>query len=148
MLIYYILAKRQANELSCQENSSAKLKSLNELKDDFLAVTSHELKTPLNGIIGLTEGIVNNKDTNLDVELREDLFLVNSSAKRLSNLVNDMMIFSKLKNNQIVLHTKPVNISNVAEMVIKFSRITLNNKNVIFKNTIDKNAPLCLWRRR
>jgi len=138
---YYILAKRQANELSCQENSSAKLKSLNELKDDFLAVTSHELKTPLNGIIGLTEGIVNNKDTNLDVELREDLFLVNSSAKRLSNLVNDMMIFSKLKNNQIVLHTKPVNISNVAEMVIKFSRITLNNKNVIFKNTIDENAP-------
>ncbi|MBU3092091.1 response regulator [Clostridium sp. CF011] len=138
---YYVLAKRQANELSNIESSSAKLKSLNELKDDFLAVTSHELKTPLNGIVGLTEGIVNNKYADLDVELREDLFLVNSSAKRLSNLVNDMMIFSKLKNNQIVLRTKFVNISNVVEMVIKFSEISINNKNVTFKNLIDKDTP-------
>ncbi|MBZ9686564.1 response regulator [Clostridium estertheticum] len=138
---YYVLAKRQADELSSVENTSAKLKSLNDLKDDFLAVTSHELKTPLNGIIGLTEGIVTNKGVNLDGELREDLFLVNSSAKRLSNLVNDMMTFSKLKNNEIVLHRKPVNISNVVEMVIKFNRISINSKNVIFTNTIDKNAP-------
>ncbi|MBU3114549.1 ATP-binding protein [Clostridium lacusfryxellense] len=139
--LYYLLARRQANELSSEEKSSAKLKSLNDLKDDFLAVTSHELKTPLNGIIGLTEGIVNNKYVDLDSELREDLFLVNSSAKRLSNLVNDMMIFSKLKNNEIVLHTKPVNISNIVEMVIKFSHISLNNKSVLLTNKIDKNTP-------
>lgn len=138
---YYVLAKRQADELSSVENISANLKSLNDLKDDFLAVTSHELKTPLNGIIGLTEGIVNNKGGNLEIELREDLILVNSSAKRLSNLVNDMMTFSKLKNNEIVLHKKPVNISNLVEMVIKFSRISLTNKNVAFINTVDKNAP-------
>jgi len=138
---YYVLAKRQANELSSVESISAKLKSLNELKDDFLAVTSHELKTPLNGIIGLTEGIVNDKYDNLSVELREDLFLVNSSAKRLSNLVNDMMTFSKLKNNQILLHTKPVNISNLVEIITKFSKLTLNNKNVTLINKIDKNAP-------
>ena len=138
---YYGLAKRQANEFSSVENISAKLKSLNDLKDEFLAITSHELKTPLNGIIGLTEGIVNNKNASLDVEITEDLILVNSSAKRLSNLVNDMMIFSKLKNNEIVLHRKPVNISNVVEMVIKFSEISLNNKNIDFKNTIDPNTP-------
>jgi two-component system sensor histidine kinase ChiS len=138
---YYVMAKRQANELSRVENISVKLKSLDHLKDDFLAMTSHELKTPLNGIIGLTEGIVNNKNASLDEELREDLFLVNSSAKRLSNLVNDMMTFSKLKNNKVVLHRKPVNISNVVEMVMKFSQISLNNKKVAFTNSIDLNTP-------
>jgi two-component system sensor histidine kinase ChiS len=138
---YYVLAKRQANELSRVENISAKLESLDHLKDDFLAMTSHELKTPLNGIIGLTEGIVNNKNASLDEELREDLSLVNSSAKRLANLVNDMMTFSKLKNNKILLHRKTVNISNVVEMVMKFSQISLNNKNVTFSNTIDINTP-------
>ena len=138
---YYVLAGRQANELSNIENVSAKLKSLNDLKDDFLAITSHELKTPLNGIVGLTEGIVNNEDTSLDVELREDLFLVNSSARRLSNLVNDMMTFSKLKNNEIVLQCKPVNISNLVEMVIKFSKISINNKNIIITNLINPNTP-------
>ena len=141
IIIYYVLAKRQADELSSVENISAKLKSLNDLKDDFFAVTSHELKTPLNGIIGLTEGIVNNKAGSLDKELSEDLFLVNSSAKRLSNIVNDMMTYSQLKNNEVVLYRKPVNISNVAEMVIKFSRIYQDNKDVIFTNEIDKNAP-------
>jgi two-component system sensor histidine kinase ChiS len=138
---YYVLAKRQANELSRVENISAKLKSLDHLKDDFFAMTSHELKTPLNGIIGLTEGIVKNKNRILDEELREDLFLVNSSAKRLANLVNDMMTFSKLKNNEIVLNRKRVNINNVIAMVIKFSRISLNNKNVTFTSTIDENTP-------
>jgi len=138
---YYVLAKRQANELSNVEDISAKLKSLNDLKDDFLAVTSHELKTPLSGIIGLTEGIVSNKEANLDVELKEDLFLVNASAKRLSNLVNDMMMFSKLKNNEIELHRKPVNISNVVGMVMKFSKISINNKKLTFTNMIDENAP-------
>jgi two-component system sensor histidine kinase ChiS len=138
---YYVLARRQANELSNVENISAKLKSLNDLKDDFLAITSHELKTPLNGIIGLTEGIVNNKEAGLDLELREDLFLVNSSARRLSNLVNDMMTFSKLKNNEIILHSKPVNINNVVKMVMKFSQISLKNKKVTFTNLIDENAP-------
>jgi two-component system sensor histidine kinase ChiS len=138
---YYILAKRQANELSNVESISAKLKSLNDLKDDFLAVTSHELKTPLSGIIGLTEGIVSNKEANLDVELKEDLFLINASAKRLSNLVNDMMMFSKLKNNEIELHRKPVNISNVVGMVMKFSKISINNKRLTFTNMIDENAP-------
>ncbi len=138
---YYVLAKRQANELSSVENISAKLKSLNDLKDDFLAITSHELKTPLNGIVGLTEGIINNKDNILDMELREDLYLVNSSAKRLSNLVNDMMTFSKLKNNEILLHRKPVNISNVVQMVIKVSQIAANNKKIALTNLIDKNAP-------
>lgn len=138
---YYVLAQRQANELSNVEIISAKLKSLNDLKDDFLAITSHEIKTPLNGIVGLTEDIVNNKDAGLDVELREDLFLVNSSAKRLANLVNDMMTFSKLKNNEILLQRKAVNISKMVEMVIKFSQVSLNNKNVIITNLIDKNAP-------
>ena len=137
---YYVLAQRQANQLSNVENISAKLKSLNDLKDDFLAITSHEIKTPLNGIVGLTDGIVNN-NTNLDIELREDLFLVNSSAKRLSNLVNDMMTFSKLKNNDIVLQKKAVNISNIVKMVIKFSQVSLNNKKVTITNLIDKNAP-------
>ena len=138
---YYVLAGRKANELSNVENISAKLKSLNDLKDDFLAMTSHELKTPLNGIVGLTESIVNNKDANLDIDLREDLSLVNSSAKRLSNLVNDMMIFSKLKSNDVVLHRKPVNISNVIEMVIKFSQVSISKRNITFTNLIDKNAP-------
>jgi two-component system sensor histidine kinase ChiS len=138
---YYVIAERQANEISNVENISDKLKSLNDLKDDFLAITSHELKTPLNGIVGLTEGIVNNKDADLDPELREDLFLVNSSAKRLSNLVNDMMTFSKLKNNEIILHRKPVNIANIIEMVIKFSQVSLKNKDITIINLVDKNAP-------
>ncbi|MGH4121113.1 ATP-binding protein [Clostridium sp.] len=138
---YYVLAKRQANELSRVENISTKLKSVDHLKDDFFAMTSHELKTPLNGIIGLTEGIVKNKNRILDEELREDLFLVNSSAKRLTNLVNDMMTFSKLKNNEIVLNRKCVSMSNMIEMVMKFSQISLNNKNVTFTSTIDEKTP-------
>ncbi|MDP4144721.1 MAG: ATP-binding protein [Bacillota bacterium] len=139
---YYILAERQSKAFSSAEENSEKLRSLNKLKDDFLAITSHELKTPLSGIIGLSEGLVNNfSTTKLNEEERYNLFLINSSAKRLSNLVNDMMVFSRLKNDEINLQRKPVNISKIAEAVIKFSNPSINNKSLSIENFIDRNVP-------
>lgn len=139
---YFVLAERQGMAFSKVEDTSESLKTLNKLKDEFLAVTSHELKTPLNGIIGLSETLVSSHDTKLSSNEIYDLNLINSSAKRLSNLVNDMLIFSSLKNNEIKLNRKPVNITKVVDMVIKFSEAYSSNKNVSIWNLLDMNTPM------
>lgn len=137
----YILAGRQSAAFSEVENMSEKLKSLNGLKDNFLAITSHELKTPLNGIIGLSEELISG-GSRFSKEEMYNLNLINSSAKRLSNLVNDITVTSRLKNGEIDLDKKPVNINKIAEMVIKTLQPSLNNKDVSIRNLINCDAPL------
>lgn len=136
----YILAERQSIALSKVEDMSEKLNSLNNLKDEFLAVTSHELKTPLNGIIGLSESLSNDVK-GINEEDCHNLYLINMSARRLTNLVDDIMVFSKLKNGDIMLNKKAVNIGKVVEIVFKLSEISISNKKLQLINLIDKNAP-------
>lgn len=138
---YYVLAERQARALSRSEDMGEKLKSLNNLKDDFLAITSHELKTPLNGIIGLSENLATKDKTHMDEDERYNLFLIKSSAIRLSNLVNDIIVFSKLKNNEVTLHKKPMRINKLIEMVIKLCEPSISNKSIELVNLVDREAP-------
>jgi len=136
----FILAERQSIALSNVEDMSEKLKSLNNLKDDFLAMTSHELKTPLNGIIGLSESLIKENDT-FNYNQKEDLLLINNSAKRLSNLVNDIMIFSKLKNGNIILCKRPVSVKTAIDIVIRFYDVLNINKNIKIDNFVGEDAP-------
>lgn len=138
---YYVMAERQSKTLSNSEEIGKKLKSLNNLKDDFLAVTSHELKTPLNGIIGLTESLTSDGASNMSEDQKNDLFLIKSSASRLSNLVDDIIVFSKLKNNEIKLHRKLIKINKILEMVIRLCEPSLSNKNIQLVNLIDGSVP-------
>jgi two-component system, sensor histidine kinase ChiS len=137
----YILAERQAIAINNSEDLSEKLESLNNLKDEFLAITSHELKTPLNGIIGLSENLNSSSGNNLSEDEKKNLCLINTSAKRLSNLVNDIMVFSRLKNNDITLQKKTVDISKLADIVVKFCSLTISNKEVSIVNSIGIKAP-------
>lgn len=139
----YLLAERQSLAFTSIENLSEKLKSINNMKDEFLAVTSHELKTPLNGIIGLSEILISDSDK-LGDEGRENLSLISISAKRLSNLVNDIMMFSKLKNNDINIKKERVDIKKIVENVVRFCELSLDNKNIAIINFIDNKAPFVL----
>jgi two-component system, sensor histidine kinase ChiS len=138
----YLLAERQSLAFTNAEALSEKLKSLNALKDEFLAVTSHELKTPLNGIIGLAENLKCYCTNNFNEEQIQNIELIYSSAKRLSNLVNDITVFSRLKNGEVKLQEKPVDLWKIADQVVKFCSLNINNKEVSIINLIDSSAPL------
>jgi two-component system, sensor histidine kinase ChiS len=138
---YYVLAERQSKALSNAEDMGERLKSLNNLKDDFLAVTSHELKTPLNGIIGLSESLVTKSSSNMSEDEKNNLSLIKTSATRLSNLVNDIITFSKLKNNEIKLDRKPIKVNKILDMVIKFCEPFSSNKKIELVNLVDSAVP-------
>lgn len=139
----YLLAERQSMAFNNAENMTEKLESINKLKDEFLAVTSHELKTPLNGIIGLSE-LLNISTSNLSKDEIQSLALINTSAKRLSNLVNDITMLSKLKNGDIKLQRNPVDIGKLVESIVKFCGLTLDNKNLNIINLVDTKVPCVL----
>ncbi len=120
------------------------LQKMDKLKDDFLANISHELNTPLNGIIGITESLSDGAAGPLSLGVRDNLDMVISSGKRLSSLVHDLLDFSKLKNSDLKLNLKPLQISSVAQAVLGLCRPLLAGKELTLHNEISENLPLVL----
>lgn len=115
------------------------LKELDKLKDDFLSNTSHELRTPMNGIIGIAESMVDGATGRLSDDAVKNLTMIIFSGKRLSNLVNDILDFSKLKHKNIALQLQPVEARVVTDVVVTLSMPLLGQKNVTIHNHIPEN---------
>ncbi len=117
------------------------LKKANRLKDDFLANTSHELKTPLTGIIGIAESLIDGAAGSLNDDQKSNLQMIVFSGKRLSHLVNDILDFSKMKNNDIVLHKKAIDMRQITELVSTLLIPVIGSKSVKIINKINSEMP-------
>ena len=119
---------------------SQQLRQVDKLKDQFLANTSHELRTPLNGIVGLSESLLGKIHSK---EEKEDLELIISSGRRLSNLVNDILDFSRLKEHDLQLRKKAVDIRSIADLCLRMNKLLVSDKNIILQNRISDNISYC-----
>lgn len=118
------------------------LKEANELKDEFLANTSHELRTPLNGITGLTESLLDGIAGNINPDQRHNLDMILSSSKRLTNLVNDILDYSKLKKHALNLSIRPVDLYSLVDLIVRVLKSLTYLKPIQLINKIDPNIPL------
>jgi signal transduction histidine kinase len=131
------LIKEMQQYAKTLEEKNTYLNRLNELKDEFLANTSHELRTPINGIIGIVESMVDGAAGALTDEQKYNLALVSNSGKRLSNMINDILDFTKLKNKEIVLQIKPIDLKIIVDTVIILSKPLIKGKDLTLVNEID-----------
>lgn len=119
-------------------NSIKEAYEANEAKSKFLAVMSHEMRTPLNGIIGFTHML------SLDVkdqEQRKTLELVLSSSKVLLTLINDVLDVSKYEAGHMKFERSSFNCKTEIEEVLDSFRVLSEAKGLEFKilgnDTID-----------
>ncbi|MCB1158469.1 MAG: response regulator, partial [Leptospiraceae bacterium] len=124
------------------EKQNRRLQQLDKLKDEFLSNTSHELRTPLNGIIGLAESLLDGIAGQPNSIAKNNLKLIVSSGKRLSSLVNDILDFSKLRNHELHLQLKPVDLQSLTEVVLTMSKPLILNKSLSLLNHIPSDVPL------
>ena len=82
------------------ETARAQAVAANSAKDDFLAHISHEIRTPLNGVIGMNNLLA---QTELGSEQRQYVDLVGSSGRALLALVNDVLDYSRLEAQKLIL---------------------------------------------
>ena len=135
-------SRAQQRKIMQQELVVTQLKRLDKYKDTFLANTSHELRTPLNGIVGLTESLLETPDPLSSEKNNRILQGIIQSGKRLSFLVDDILDYSKMKNQDLTLALKPVSLKLIADSVIALNEITIKNKPVQLLNHIAKETPL------
>ena len=86
-------------------------------KDRFLASMSHELRTPLNAIIGFTGTLLMRLPGPLTGEQDKQLRTVQTSARHLLSLINDLLDLAKIESGKVELHFEPVVVQVVMDEV-------------------------------
>ena len=101
----------------CQELAAknADLVQLNRLKDEFLACISHELKSPLTAVVGLSSLLQEEKIGNLNSRQVHYAQLIYRSGRQLMTLVNDLLDLTRLETGQLKLSFNPVNIREICQ---------------------------------
>jgi protein-histidine pros-kinase len=101
------LTERRRYEQALLEKNR-ELEAAIRAKDRFLASMSHELRTPLNAIIGFTGTLLMRLPGPLTAEQEKQLRTVQTSAKHLLSLINDLLDLAKLNSGKVVLRPEPV----------------------------------------
>jgi len=135
------LARRFSRAFQTIQSMSKQLLSMNRLKDDFLANTSHELKTPLHGIINLSESLLDGGAGQVNDVQREQLGVVVSVARRMSNLINDILDFSRLKHSDIPLVLQSVDLRAILTGNMEIFRHYIRDKQVTIKLQLPDRLP-------
>ncbi len=138
---FNLMTRRLKDSFTTLDDQYTELQRLSKLKDEFLANTSHELKTPLNGIIGITESLIDGVTGQLSELTKANLIMIANSGKRLSTLVNDILDFSKLKHKNIELQLKAIALREIVEIVVVLSKPLLAKKPLQLINDVDINLP-------
>src|SRR5574344_1969682 len=98
------LFEKEQKEKKQLEELAAKAESASIAKSDFLSRMSHDIRTPLNGIIGMTTLAL---DENKNTKIAEYLSKINESGRFLLGLVNDILDMSKVESGKLELHPVP-----------------------------------------
>ena len=147
IMVFEDITQRKQAEIE-RKNFTSQLKLKNEalerldqLKDEFLANTSHELKTPLNGMIGIAESMLEGAAGSLSELQRKNLIMIAHSGHRLTTLVNDILDFSKLRHQTLELQLQPVGLREITEIVLTLSQPLVRHKKLKLINQISSVLP-------
>jgi PAS domain S-box-containing protein len=112
--------------------------SANQAKSVFLGNMTHELKTPLHGVIGANQLL---ETTQLTEEQKQYVDLSKQTSQMLLKLINDILDYTKLESDYIDLQPAEVNLFDLIEKVNQLFRMKAAKKNLTYTSTIDQGIP-------
>ncbi|HWW68836.1 MAG TPA: ATP-binding protein, partial [Duganella sp.] len=130
---------RQAESLAAQRAAEVS----NQLKSDFLAMISHEVRTPLGGVIGMLRSAM--KDARLAPDTRDKLRLSLSNADVLLQIINDILDFSRLEAGKMPLEVLDFDLAGLLNDVVGLLADRAEAKGVSLIAEVDPAMP-AWWR--
>jgi two-component system sensor histidine kinase RpfC len=113
----------------------------NQAKSRFLANMSHEFRTPLNGIIGMSELLVT---TTLTAEQRDSAHVIQTSARALQLLVDDVLDISKIEAGKFNRNDSDFSLTELVKSIHVMLRPGAQSKSLAFDLDIDRDVPTTL----
>ena len=126
----------EQNEALKKANSDATMAT--RAKSEFLANMSHELRTPLNGIIGFAKQLEKQAVTNTQTEY---LTTIESCARNLLSIVNNILDYTKLESGKLTLEEIPISLKKISYEVIRIITPSAHEAGLELTVTIDRSVP-------
>jgi PAS domain S-box-containing protein len=125
-------AEQQAR--SAAEASREEAQAANRIKDEFLAVLSHELRSPLNPILGWSKLLQKGK---LDeARTKQALTTIERNAKLQAELIEDLLDVSRILRGKLSLTVNPINLASTIKAAIETVRLAAEAKSIDLRFTI------------
>ncbi|MFC4598776.1 ATP-binding protein [Cohnella hongkongensis] len=137
-----LLSHRSQQAYNKVEELSNELLEFDRMKDEFLVKTSHELGTPLHGIMNLSQSLLEGVEGPLKKRQQESAILIHSISRRLAGLVKDLSFISKIKRGEVSFTSKPIEIRIVEEVLAEIAYVMPPAPTVQLINKIPANLPL------
>ncbi|MBD1847771.1 PAS domain S-box protein [Cyanobacteria bacterium FACHB-63] len=136
-------AAQEREELLAREQAARReAEQANRIKDEFLAVLSHELRSPLNPILGWSTLLLNNK---LDVaKTTQALTIIQRNAKLQSELIEDLLDVSRILQGKLNLNVAPVNLAISIREAMETVRLAAEAKSIQVKASLAEDVGLVL----
>ena len=125
-------------DITMLESARKQEAKANVAKSEFLARMSYEIRTPLNGIIGMAD-VLNRYD--LNNEVRDVVSLLRRSTEVLLGIINDILDFSKIESGKMILDEAPFNLREEINYSVDLARTNILEKDLIIRHIIDKKVP-------
>ena len=140
--ISFVNVQRSSQRVKMEQETNKELnrlrmvaESANAAKSTFLNNMSHDIRTPMNAIIGFTNIALKQ---NPKPEVKTCLDKISDSSEHLLTLINDVLDISRIESGKIQFSPVPVDITEVADTVVNVTYGFLSNRNITFQCNLEK----------
>ncbi|MEI3555268.1 MAG: ATP-binding protein [Eubacteriales bacterium] len=130
---YYVYQKSKAEEQKQKQllmNAAEEADAANKAKSAFLLSMSHDIRTPMNAIIGFTNIALHQ---NMVSDIHDSLKKVQQSSNHLLSLLNDVLDFSRIESGKVTISPEPVDMNQLTDNVQAIMNGLLYNRNLQFE---------------
>ncbi|MDX2097682.1 MAG: PAS domain S-box protein, partial [Leptolyngbyaceae cyanobacterium bins.59] len=120
--------------LQQEQTARESAEKANRIKDEFLAVLSHELRSPLNPILGWARLLQTRKFS--EAGTQKALETIERNAKLQTQLIDDLLDVSRILRGKMLLNTSEVNLEYVIDAAIETTRLAAEAKNILVQKAI------------
>ena len=130
------IAIENAHAYELSQQAVREMKDVDHLKSQFLATMTHELRSPLNSIIGFSQVILKGIDGPINEPQKHDLTAIYDSGQLLLSLINDVLDLSKIEAGKMELAFSRVNMTDVIQSVLSTTQGLVKNKPIKLKSEL------------
>ena len=132
-LLYYRVSKQQLLEL---ENARKDAVKENKAKSEFLSSMSHDIRTPMNGIVGMTAIAMANIDN--PERVKDCLAKITLSSRHLLGLINDVLDMSKIESGKLTLNMNQISLRETMDSIVNIVQPQVKERQQHFDIFIQK----------
>ncbi len=119
--------------------SEEKLKKMNDEKDKFISIISHDLRSPFGGILGITDNLICYFDKFSQNELKSNLELLNTTCHSLFELLENLLLWARANRGKMTVSKEKIPLFKIVKANIELLINNAISKRISINNSVQKN---------